>query len=138
MLVRNAKTRNDCMRKSTSNVPNFQRYCWDMLPIRREAVDKESIYDCILVAIQLWPVERLSQIEPGTIEEAEVLADMTYDIHRMLNFIYGEERWLGYRIIGIDCLLPELIAIMCYWWRRRKDNRAKIILWRRKWVTDGD
>ena len=138
VAIRNAKTRNDYMRKSTSNVQNFQKYIWGMLPIRREVVDEESIHDCILVAIQLWPVEKLSQAEPGTMEEAEALLETVISIHRVLDFVYGANRWLGYRIIGIDCLLPEMLAIMCHWWRRRKDNRAKIILWRRKWVTDGD
>lgn len=138
VTIRIAKTRNDYMRKSTSNVQNFQKYIWGMLPIRREVVDEESVHDCIIVAIQLWPVEKLSQAEPGTMSEAEALLETVSDIHRVLSFVYGEDRWLGYRIIGIDCLLPELLAIMCHWWRRRKDNRAKIILWRRKWVTDAE
>ena len=138
MIVQNAKPRNECMRKSTANVPQFQKYCWGMLPIRREAVDEGSVFDCILVAIQTWPVERLAQTEAGTIEEAEALTETAYDIHRVLEFVYGDERWKGYRTIGIDCLLPELLAIMCHWWRRRKDNRAKILLWRRKWVMSDE
>ena len=85
VAIRNAKTRNDYMRKSTSNVQNFQKYIWGMLPIRREVVDEESIHDCILVAIQLWPVEKLSQAEPGTMEEAEALLETVISIHRVLD-----------------------------------------------------
>ena len=126
--------RSSRMGKSTATIPAFSKYCWDLLPVRREAVDKESICDCILVAIQHWPVEKLSQAQPMTIDEADCLADVAMDVHRVLSCVYGEERWEGYRVIGIDCLLPELLVVMCQWWRRRKDNRAKIILWRRKWV----
>ena len=130
--------RSSRMGKSTATVPLFCKYIWQQMPVRREAVDQESIFDCVLVAIQHWPVEKLSQAEPMTIEEADCLADVAMDVHRVLSCVYGEERWEGYRIIGIDVLLPELLAVMCHWWRRRKDNRGKIILWRRKWVPNDE
>jgi hypothetical protein len=120
----------------TSNLPQFQRYVWENLPIRREAVDQEVIYDVVLVAVQFWPVEHLSQTDRNSQEEAIVLSVLTNDVRRVLTFVYGDERFRGYWLIGLRSLLPQAIGVINDWWQRRKDNRAKINTWRRKWVID--
>lgn len=120
----------------TSTIQQFQRYVWECLPIRREAVDREAINDVILVAIQFWPVELIAQTQAGTPEEAVVLNVLSQDIRRVLRFVYGDDRFQGYYTIGLRTLIPQTVAIISQWWHSRKDNRAKINTWRRKWVID--
>ena len=120
----------------TSNLPQFHRYVWECLPIRREAVGREVIDDVVLIAMQMWPVEPLSQVDGDTQEEVIALRAVCIDIRRMLSFVYGDERFEGYWIIGLHTLIPKVVDIINDWWRRRKDNRAKLITWRRKWVVE--
>lgn len=120
----------------TSSLSQFQRYVWESLPIRREAVEREVIDDVVLVAVQLWPVEHLSHAGHDTPEERVVLGVLTNDIRRILSCVYGEERFKGYWIIGARMLTPQAVSVINQWWRRRKDNRAKINTWRRKWAVD--
>lgn len=104
------------------------------MPIRKEAVGQEMIYDAVIVAVQLWPVEHLAQSEKD--QEAVVLNVLCRDVQRILRCLYGEERFQGYWILGMQRMLPVLIDVMHDWWKRRKDNRAKLGLWRRKWVIE--
>ena len=120
----------------TSNIPQFQRYVWESLPIRREAVGREAIDDVTLVVLQFWPVETLSQAGPDTQEEVIVLRGLVIDIRRVLSFVYGAERFEGFWLIGLHALIPRVIDVTNDWWRRRKDNRAKMNAWRRKWAIE--
>jgi hypothetical protein len=120
----------------TSTIQQFQRYVWECLPIRKEAVDREMIDDVVLVAIQFWPVAHLAQTQPGSQEEAIVLSVLSKDIRRVLQFVYGEERFQGYYLIGLRSLIPQSVNVINQWWQSRKDNRAKINTWRRKWVAE--
>lgn len=120
----------------TSSLPQFQRYVWECLPIRKEAVDREVIDDVVLVAIQCWPVEHLAQTQHGSQEELIVLSVVSADIRRILTFVYGEDRFRGYWLIGLRSLMPQVVSVINGWWQRRKDNRAKINTWRRKWMVD--
>jgi hypothetical protein len=43
---------------------------------------------------------------------------------------------MAYWTVGLRTLIPNAVEIIYDWWRRRKDNRAKIITWRRKWVVE--
>lgn len=97
----------------------------------------EAIYDVTLVAVQCWPAELLSQTPPDTQEELVVLRALCMDIQRILTCVYGEERFKGIWLIGLSVLIPKVVDVINDWWRRRKDNRAKITMWRRKWVIDG-
>jgi hypothetical protein len=119
---------------ATSNLTQFQRYVWESLPLRKEAVGQEMVYDAVILAVQLWPVELLSQAEPEQV--AIVLNALCRDIRRMLCFVYGDERFQGYWILGMHRILPTLVDLTHEWWKRRKDNQAKIAIWRRKWVVE--
>ena len=120
----------------TSTIQQFQRYVWECLPIRKESVDRELINDVVLAAIQFWPVEHLAQTQPGSQEEAIVLSVLSKDIRRVLQFVYGDERFQGYYLIGLRTLIPQSVNVINQWWQSRKDNRAKINTWRRKWVVE--
>jgi hypothetical protein len=120
----------------TSTIQQFQRYVWECLPMRKEAVDREMIDDVVLAAIQFWPVEFIAQTQPGSQEEAIVLSVLSQDIRRVLRFVYGDERFQGYYRIGLRTLIPQSVTVINQWWQSRKDNRAKINTWRRKWVVE--
>jgi hypothetical protein len=133
--VSNAK-RNEGMGFSTATLKQFSRYCWSILPIRREVVGQEMVQDCIILVVQFWPAEELSQMDAASLEEANTLYALEKDVLRSLAFIYGEDRYEGYMRLGLRQVLKAIIEITRHWWRRRKPNRAKINVWRRKWVSD--
>jgi hypothetical protein len=132
--VKNARRkRNDPMSKHTATIPQFQKYCWGLLPIRKQVLGQEVVFDCIVAGIQFWPVEELSQAETGSKEEADAIKFLEKDINRLLVLLWGDDRYRSFQILGLEQLLPELLTLMLHWWRRRKDNRGRIIIWRRKW-----
>jgi hypothetical protein len=120
----------------TSTIQQFQRYVWESLPPRREVIGREMVDDVVLVAIQLWPVEYLSQSDTKSQEQAVILAALSADVRRILEAVYGEERFRGYRMLGLTPMAMTVIGVMHGWWHRRKDNRAKMNTWRRRWVVD--
>lgn len=120
----------------TSTIQQFQRYVWGSLSHRREVIGREMVDDVVLVAIQLWPVEHLSQVDAKSQEQAVILAALSADVRRILEAIYGEDRFRGYRMLGLSTMVLSVISIMHDWWYRRKDNRAKMNTWRRKWVIE--
>jgi hypothetical protein len=119
---------------TTATIPQFQRYVWESLPIRREALDREFVDDIVLAAVQQWPSDELSEAEPGSAEEADAIRSLQWDVRRILEFVYGQERFAGYWLLGGKQMIPQVAGVMLSWWRRRKDNRAKIGVWRRRWV----
>lgn len=120
----------------TSTIQQFQKYVWDGLPARREVVGREMVDDIVLLSIQLWPVEHLSQSDPNSQEQVVILAALAADVRRILELIYGEERFRGYRTLGVGPTIMRVIELVYGWWHRRKDNRAKVNTWRRKWVIE--
>jgi hypothetical protein len=120
---------------TTATIPQFQRFVWESLPIRKQAIDREFIDDIVLVAIQQWPNDELSQAAPGSPEEAEAIRRVQWDIRRILEFTYGHDRFAGYWLLGARIVIPQVAVVILKWWRRRKDNRARIGIWRRRWVA---
>lgn len=120
---------------STATLSQFQRYVWESLPLRREAMDQEFVDDLVLIAVQQWPNDELSQASAGSEEEAELIRRLQWDIRRLLELTYGQERFNGYWILGARIVIPQAVEVIRKWWRRRKDNRAKIGIWRRRWVS---
>jgi hypothetical protein len=120
----------------TSTIKQFQEYMWQSLPARRVAAGREVVDDVSILAIQFWPVEELCQAAPRSREEFVARADLRSDIYRLLVLVYGLERAEALRLLGLDSVVSHLLDNMCDWWRRRKDNRAKLIIWRRKWRDD--
>lgn len=118
----------------TSTLTQFQRFVWESMPIRKEAVGQEVVYDIVTVAIQLWPTEHLSQAEDKQIDI--VLSSLVSDIRRILSCVYSEERFDGFWILGAKALTPRIVNLIYDWWKRRKDNQAKVAHWRRRWVIE--
>lgn len=116
-------------------MPQFCKYCWLLLPIRKVAVGQEVVDDCVTLAVQFWPTEKMSQADAESTEESQVLLGLMCDITRCLAFIYGKERFDAIWKVGLRTVLPNLLGIMVRWWRVKKANRAKIHNWRRKWVV---
>lgn len=119
----------------TATLQQFQRYVWETLPIRKSVVGREIVDDAVTLAIQQWPSEELSMVDAKSPQEIAILHRVAWDVRRMLELLYGAERFLGFWLVGMRALLPHLIDVVRDWWRRRKDNRAKVIIWRRKWCN---
>ncbi len=104
--------------------------------MRREAVGRELVNDIVLAAVQFWPNDELSQTNPGSEEEATEMRRAAWSVRRVLEFVYGHDRFQGYWLMGAKSVLSMVLEIIRMWWRRRKDNRAKITIWRRKWLHE--
>lgn len=122
--------------RTTATLPQFQNYVWELLPVRREAMGREFIDDIVIAAVQFWPNEELSKVDAGSPEEQAELRRLAWSVRRVLEFTYGQERFQGYWLLGARFLIPAVLEIVRVWWRRRKDNRAKIAIWRRKWTNE--
>lgn len=119
----------------TATLPQFQHYVWETLPIRKSVVGREIVDDAVMLAVQQWPAEELSMVDAKSPQEVALLHRTMWDVRRMLELLYGSERFLGYWLVGMRALLPHLIDVVRVWWRKRKDNRAKVAIWRRKWCN---
>ena len=124
------------MSNQTATLPQFQNYVWELLPIRREAVGREFVGDIVLAAVQFWPNDELSQTANGSVEEATEMRRVAWSVRRVLEFVYGRDRFQGFWLMGAKSVLSMVLEIIRMWWRRRKDNRAKITIWRRKWLYE--
>jgi hypothetical protein len=120
-----------------ATLQQFQSYIWEQLPPRRTAAGREVVADIVALAVQEWPVEELSTTEPGSKEEAKALQEAVASIKRQAEFMYGQKRFAGLWIIALQILVPIIVQHMLEWWRRRKDNKRRLLSWRRKWRTDG-
>ena len=109
-----------------------------MLPVRKEVVGQEAVTDCVILIVQFWPSEELSQTDPKSAEERQVLALLKRDVIRVFSLIHGEERSEGYMRLGLSTMVDWLIELTRNWWRRRKSNRGKVTIWRRKWIANSD
>lgn len=124
------------MSSQTATLPQFQTYVWELLPIRKEAVGRELVNDIVLAAVQFWPNDELSESATGSAEEATEMRRVAWSVRRVLEFVYGYDRFQGYWLMGAKSVLSMVLEIIRMWWRRRKDNRAKITIWRRKWIYE--
>lgn len=128
------------MARATTTLPQFQEYVWSQLPERqRERVGKEAIYDLVAVAVQEWPDETLSQSSPGDEIEREAIDGLRKNVARHMELVYGGRQDYGMIwIILLQVFLPIVIEKILEWWRKRKENRGRIRIWRRKWVNGAD
>ena len=124
------------MSNQTATLPQFQNYVWELLPIRKEAVGRELVNDIVLAAVQFWPNDELSESATGSAEEATEMRRVAWSVRRVIEFVYGYDRFQGYWLMGAKSILSMVLEIIRMWWRRRKDNRAKITIWRRKWIHE--
>lgn len=123
------------MARRTGTLPQFQEYVWEQLPYQRGMLGKEAVYDVVNVAIQEWPDELLCSCDPDSQAEAQVTGELGASVRRHLRLAYGAEKFDAMWIIALQILLPIIIDQVLKWWRRRKENRGRIRIWRRKWVN---
>ena len=124
------------MSNQTATLPQFQNYVWELLPIRKEAVGRELVNDIVLAAVQFWPNVEVSEAATGSEAEATEMRRVAWSVRRVLEFVYGYDRFQGFWLMGAKSVLSMALEIIRMWWRRRKDNRAKITIWRRKWTHE--
>jgi hypothetical protein len=122
----------------TKTLPQFQDFVWEQLPFQRGMLGKEVISDVLAVAVQEWPDDALSGCAAGSSEEKEILEQLKGDVRRHLLLTYGSEKFGSIWIIALQILLPIIIDQMVKWWRRRKEHRGRIRIWRRKWVNGSE
>ena len=121
------------MEPPTKTFTQFQNYVWAKLPPRRTRAGREVVFDLVSLAVQEWPSDLLSQVQPGSKEEGDILRGVVSDIKRQAHVLYGEKRFGSLWIIVLQFVIPIIVEIVLEWWRSRKLNRGKIALWRRRW-----
>lgn len=121
------------MPRPSSTLQQFQEKLWNELPHQRSMLGREVVYDTIAVAIQEWPDERLAQADKE--QEQLTIRELRASIRRHLRLMYGDEKFETMWVIALQIILPILVDQILQWWRRRKDNRSRLRMWRRKWVN---
>lgn len=123
------------MARPPMTLQQFQEKLWDELPHQRSMLGREAVYDTIAIAIQEWPDDLLAQVESGADGERQALQSLLKTVRRHLRLMYGDDRFEAMWVIALQIVLPILIDQLLKWWRRRKDNRSRLRMWRRKWVN---
>lgn len=127
------------MARGTTTLPQFQDYIWSQLPERqRERAGREVVNDLVAAAVQEWPDDQLSQSTSGDELEIATLTELRKTVTRHMQLMYGEKASGEYGMIWLIVLqivLPIVIDKILEWWRKRKENRGRIRIWRRKWVN---
>jgi len=120
---------------TTATLSQFQMYVWEALPVRKAVVGREVVDDIVTLAVQQWPVEDMSEANSDPKQESALMHRLAWDVRRMMEVIYGADRFVGLWVVGLKAVLMQVLEVMRTWWHRRKDNRAKIVIWRRRWVA---
>lgn len=123
------------MARPTTTLSQFQEFLWEELPYQRGMLGGEVVRDVIAVAVQEWPDEQLSSAKPGSPDEDVIKAKLREDICRHMRLVYGDEKFGTLWLLALQILLPIIIDQMLKWWRKRKENKGRIRIWRRKWIN---
>ena len=114
---------------------DLQDYVWESLPMRKHAVGREAVSDCVAVIIQEWPDDVLEHTQSGDTGELVATQELTKTVKRHMALAYGEQKFGTIWLLALQILLPIIIDLVLRWWRSRRDNRGKIRIWRRKWIN---
>lgn len=126
------------MREATTTLPQFQEYIWSRLPVEKGKLGREVVSDIVSIAVQEWPDEELSQTGSGDSFELATIKRLEESVKRHLQLSYGQDRFGAMWIIAVQLLLPVIVDQILQWWRRRKEHRGRIRIWRRKWVNEAE
>jgi hypothetical protein len=104
-------------------------------------VGKEAVYDAVSVAVQEWPSQRLEAFSrnaegESSAEESAALKDLEGDIKRQMDLVYGDRKFGAVWIIALQLILPIVIRFIYDWWRKRKENKDRLLAWQSKLVGD--
>jgi len=116
---------------------DFQEQIWQDLPVRKHAIGKEAVFDCLAIIVQEWPDDTLIHTKSGDTGEVVATQELIKTVRRHLVLTYGEQKFGSLWLIALQILLPIIVDQVLRWWRRRRDNQGRLRVWRRKWVSDG-
>lgn len=119
----------------TRTLEQLQEFVWSELPIRKNLAGKEAVFDAVSAAIHEWPDESLSAAPAGGEEEMAAMLQLSMSVKRHMALVYGDKKFGSVWIVALQILLPLIVDLILKWWRRRKEHRARIRMWRRKWVN---
>lgn len=119
----------------TRTLVQFQEWIWSELPVRKNVAGKEAVFDAVAVLVQEWPDDCLSDSKDGDDAELAALQIVYRSCKRHMAFTYGEQKFASIWVPALQILLPLIVDLILKWWRRRKEHRARLRMWRRKWVN---
>lgn len=118
-------------------LPMMQEYIWECLPMRKYMAGREAVFDTVMVLVQEWPDDMLAHTKSGDTGEVIAKGELEKSVRRHLTLTYGEKKFGTLWIVALQILLPIIIDLLLDWWRRRKDHRGWLRMWRRRWVSEG-
>ncbi len=119
----------------TRTLEQLQEWVWSELPIRKNVAGKEAVFDAVSAAIHEWPDDELSSSPAGGEREMAAMLALSRSVRRHLALVYGDKQFGSMWVVALQILLPLIVDLILKWWRRRKEHRARIRMWRRKWVN---
>jgi hypothetical protein len=123
------------MPRRTTSLPQLQEHIWDELPDKKLAVGREAVFDVVSALVQEWPDEQLSGLNPEDMAGSKAIADLHRSAKRHMRLVYGSAKFDSMWILALQILLPIIINQLLDWWKRRKDNRARLRRWRKRWIN---
>lgn len=123
------------MPSPTRTLEQFQEWVWSELPVRKNLAGREAVFDAVSAAIHEWPDDELSSLSGGSDQEMACMLQLTKSVRRHLAFVYGDRHFASIWVPALQILLPLIVDLILKWWRRRKEHRGRLRMWRRKWVN---
>lgn len=123
------------MPSPTRTLEQFQEWVWSELPVRKNLAGREAVFDAVSAAIHEWPDDELSSLTSGSDQEMECMLTLSRSVRRHLALVYGDRHFASIWVPALQILLPLIVDLILKWWRRRKEHRARVRMWRRKWVN---
>lgn len=122
----------------TRTLEQLQEWVWSELPVRKNVAGKEAVFDAVSAAVHEWPDEDLSSSRAGSDQEMAAMLNLSKSIKRHMALVYGDQKFGSVWVVALQILLPLIVDLILKWWRRRKEHRARIRIWRRKWVNGSE
>ena len=122
----------------TRTLEQLQEWVWSELPVRKNVAGKEAVFDAVSAAVHEWPDEELSASRAGSDQEMTSMLALSKSVRRHMALVYGEKQFGSVWVVALQVLLPLIVDLILKWWRRRKEHRARIRMWRRKWVNGSE
>lgn len=119
----------------TRTLEQFQEWIWSELPVRKNLAGKEAVFDAISAAVHEWPDEDISGFSAGSDQEMASMLKLSRSVRRHMALVYGDNKFASIWVPALQILLPLIVDLILKWWRRRKEHRARLRMWRRKWVN---
>ncbi len=119
----------------TRTLEQFQEWVWSELPVRKHMAGKEAVFDVVAIIVQEWPDIVLAEAKSGGPAELIAMKELAKTVKRHMALVYGDKDFGTVWLIALQILLPLIVDLTLKWWRRRKEHRGRLRMWRRKWVN---